>query len=272
LTWPNHLSHAQGQCARTRRSNNQKALNYLLSGSKVRGLAYPHGRGRRWSSRRLSWDCRSAASCRRCAIVKSHSDSRWSSRQRSSFASIAKISRSCPMQIRRARAGKRSKIADHETVGKSWVALGKLTCRCVPLAIYAPSKKPPCGGSLSCSEVLGPHISQGPGRRWERRGQNNKIIIRKLGVQASIAPAHIACRVVIRSNPPLRNYACPTGGMLLLVRAVVNPEAILKSNAGRQWRYGWGLRCRTCGPPKKCPLRKRHSFEANVLPIGNGLV
>ncbi len=131
------------------------------------------------------------------------------------------------MQIRRARAGKRFKFADHER-WKSRVAPGKLTCRCVPLVIYAPSKKPPRRGSLSCSEVLEPHISQGPGRRWERRGQNNKIIIRILGVQASIAPAHIACSVVIRSNPPLRNYTCPTARILLLVRVVVNPGAIAK--------------------------------------------
>ena len=133
--------------------------------------------------------------------MKSQSVSRWSSRHRASFSSIANMSRSCPMQIRRARAGKRFKFADHETVGKSWVALGFQTRRCVPLAIHAPSKKPPRGGSLSCSEVLEPHISQGPGRRWERRGQNNKIIIRILGVQASIAPTHIACSVVIRSIP-----------------------------------------------------------------------
>jgi hypothetical protein len=159
--------------------------------------------------------------------VKSQWDSRWSSWHRASFASIANMSRSCPMQIRRARAGKRFKFVDHETVGKSWVALGKLTCRCVPLVIDEASKKPPCGGCRAF-EVLGPHISQGPGRRWERRGQNNKIIIRILGVQASIAPAHIACRVVIRSNPPLRNYTAPWGGILLLVWAVVNPGAIAK--------------------------------------------
>src|SRR5256885_1117537 len=90
------------------------------------------------------------------------------------------------------------------------------------------AKGPLAGALCRALEVLGPHISQGPGRRWERRGQNSKIIIRILGVQASTAPAHIACRVVIRSNPPLRNYTAPWGGILLLVWAVVNPGAIAK--------------------------------------------
>ena len=76
-------------------------------------------------------------------------------------------------------------------------------------------KAPLRGLPVVLGSVGASHI-QGPGRCWERRGQNNKIIIRILGVQASIAPAHIACRVVIRSNPPLRNYTAPWVGFCCL--------------------------------------------------------
>jgi hypothetical protein len=45
-------------------------------------------------SKPRSWACSSATNCWRCAVVNSQSESRWRSRHRTSFASIADFSRS----------------------------------------------------------------------------------------------------------------------------------------------------------------------------------
>lgn len=71
-------------------------------------------------------------------------------------------------------------------------------------------KKPLQGQTLQGPFVgwgtLGDYLSHGPRWCWGRFGQNNKIITKRLGVHASSAPSHIACRVLIYKTSLFHAY------------------------------------------------------------------